>query len=149
MSNIKKIAIGSDHAGFELKEKLKKYLVSKNLEILDKGTHSTESVDYPDFGHAIAKSVLKHEADVGIAICGSGNGINMAVNKHKGIRGALCWNEEIARLAKQHNNANVLSLPGRFIDEPTAQKIVDAFLSAEFEGGRHQRRIEKIDDISC
>lgn len=149
MSDTKKIAIGSDHAGFELKEKLKKYLVSKNFEILDKGTHSTESVDYPDFGHAVAESVLKHEADVGIAICGSGNGINMAVNKHKGIRGALCWNEEIARLAKQHNNANVLSLPGRFIDETTAQKIVDAFLSAEFEGGRHQRRIEKLDDFSC
>lgn len=149
MSDTKKIAIGSDHAGFELKEKLKKYLVSKNFEILDKGTHSTESVDYPDFGHAVAESVLKREADIGIAICGSGNGINMAVNKHKGIRGALCWNEEIARLAKQHNNANVLSLPGRFIDETTAQKIVDAFLSAEFEGGRHQRRIEKLDDFSC
>ncbi|RME15018.1 MAG: ribose 5-phosphate isomerase B [Bacteroidetes bacterium] len=140
-----KISIGSDHAGFDLKEKLKKYLMSKNIIVIDKGTHSADSVDYPDYGHAVAQSVLNKECDFGIAICGSGNGINMAVNKHKGIRGALCWNEEIARLAKQHNDANVLSLPGRFIDEITAQKIVDAFISAEFEGGRHQRRIQKID----
>lgn len=140
-----KIAIGSDHAGFDLKENLKKYLMSKNITVIDKGTYSADSVDYPDYGHAVAQSVLNKECDFGIAICGSGNGINMAVNKHKGIRGALCWNEEIARLAKQHNNANVLSLPGRFIDEITAQKIVDAFISAEFEGGRHQKRIEKID----
>lgn len=141
-----KIAIASDHAGFELKEKLKRYLLSQKIEIIDKGTHSTDSVDYPDYGHILAQTVLNKECDFGIAICGSGNGINMTVNKHKGIRGALCWNEEIARLAKQHNNANVISLPGRFIDETTAQKIVDAFISAEFEGGRHQKRIEKIDN---
>lgn len=142
-----KIAIASDHAGFELKEKLKQYLLSQKIEIIDKGTHSTNSVDYPDYGHILAQTVLNKECDFGIAICGSGNGINMTVNKHKGIRGALCWNEEIARLAKQHNNANVISLPGRFIDETTAQKIVDAFISAEFEGGRHQKRIEKIDNV--
>ncbi|HPQ08863.1 MAG TPA: ribose 5-phosphate isomerase B [Bacteroidia bacterium] len=145
MSKVNKICIGSDHAGFELKEKLKKYLLSKGIEIIDKGTYSADSVDYPDYGHAVANAVLNNECDFGIAICGSGNGINMAVNKHKGIRGALCWNEEIARLAKQHNNANVISLPGRFIDEHSAQKIVDAFMTAEFEGGRHQKRIEKID----
>ncbi|GAB4201423.1 MAG: ribose 5-phosphate isomerase B [Bacteroidia bacterium] len=144
-----KISIGSDHAGFDLKEKLKEYLMSKNITVIDKGTYSADSVDYPDYGHAVAQSVLNKECDLGIAICGSGNGINMAVNKHKGIRGALCWNEEIARLAKQHNNANVLSLPSRFIDETTAQKIVDAFISAEFEGGRHQKRIEKIDAGCC
>lgn len=140
-----KICIGSDHAGFDLKEKLKKYLSEKNIEVTDKGTYSSDSVDYPDYGHAVALSVLNKECDFGIVICGSGNGINMAVNKHKGIRGALCWNEEIAKLAKQHNNANVIALPGRFVDDVTAKKIVDAFLSAEFEGGRHQRRIEKID----
>lgn len=141
-----KITIGCDHAGFELKEKLKEYLIEKGYEIVDKGTHSTESVDYPDYGHAVALSVLNKECDFGIAICGSGNGINMAVNKHKGIRGALCWMPEIAKLAKQHNNANVISLPGRFIDIQTAKQIIDAYISAAFEGGRHERRIEKLDD---
>lgn len=143
-----KISIGSDHAGFDLKEKLKNYLISKNFEVIDKGTYSTDSVDYPDFGHAVANSVLNNECTFGIVICGSGNGINMAVNKHKGIRGSLCWNEEIAKLAKQHNDANIISLPGRFIDETMAKKIVDSFISARFEGGRHQKRIEKI-DVDC
>lgn len=140
-----KIVIGSDHAGFSLKEFLKKYLSEKGYVVIDKGTYSSDSVDYPDYGHAIANAVLNKECDFGIAICGSGNGINMAVNKHKGIRGALCWNAEIARLAKQHNNANVISLPGRFIDEKTAIDILEAYINAEFEGGRHQKRIEKID----
>ncbi len=140
-----KIVIGSDHAGFLLKEFLKKYLSEKGYVVIDKGTYSSVSVDYPDYGHAIANAVLNKECDFGIAICGSGNGINMAVNKHKGIRGALCWNAEIARLAKQHNNANVISLPGRFIDEKTAIDILEAYINAEFEGGRHQKRIEKID----
>ncbi|GIV26908.1 MAG: ribose 5-phosphate isomerase B [Bacteroidia bacterium] len=140
-----KIAIGSDHAGFELKEYLKNYLLSKNLEVIDKGTYSAESVDYPDFGHAVACAVKKQEVDFGIVICGSGNGINMSVNKHKGIRGALCWTPEIARLAKQHNNANIIALPGRFVNKDTAVQIVEAYLTAQFEGGRHQRRIEKID----
>lgn len=140
-----KIVIGSDHAGFSLKEFLKKYFSEKGYVVIDKGTYSTDSVDYPDYGHAIANAVLNNECDFGIAICGSGNGINMAVNKHKGIRGALCWNAEIARLAKQHNNANVISLPGRFIDEKTAIDILEAYINAEFEGGRHQKRIEKID----
>ncbi len=145
-----KIAIGSDHAGFELKEFLKNYLLSKNYEVLDKGTNSSESVDYPDFGHAVACSVKNHEVDFGIVICGSGNGINMSVNKHKGIRGALCWTPEIARLAKQHNNANIIALPGRFINKETAIQIVNAYLSAQFEGGRHQKRIDKLDiDINC
>lgn len=140
-----KIVIGSDHAGFPLKEFLKKYLSEKGYVVIDKGTYSSDSVDYPDYGHAIANAVLNKECDFGIAICGSGNGINMAVNKHKGIRGALCWNAEIAQLAKQHNNANVISLPGRFIDEKTAIDILEAYINAEFEGGRHQKRIEKID----
>lgn len=140
-----KIVIGSDHAGFSLKEFLKKYLSEKGYVVIDKGTYSSDSVDYPDYGHAIANAVLNKECDFGIAICGSGNGINMAVNKHKGIRGALCWNAEIARLAKQHNNANVISLPGRFIDEKTAIDILEAYINAEFEGGRHQKRVEKID----
>lgn len=140
-----KIVIGSDHAGFSLKEFLKKYFSEKGYVVIDKGTYSTDSVDYPDYGHAIANAVLNKECDFGIAICGSGNGINMAVNKHKGIRGALCWNAEIARLAKQHNNANVISLPGRFIDEKTAIDILEAYINAEFEGGRHQKRVEKID----
>ncbi len=144
-TNVKKISIGADHAGFNLKEKLKQYLVSKGIQVIDKGAYSDTSADYPDFGHAVANSVLNKESDFGIAICGSGNGINMTVNKHHGIRGSLCWNEETARLAKQHNNANVISLPARFIDENTAMKIIDAYMNAEYEGGRHQKRIEKID----
>lgn len=140
-----KIAIGSDHAGFDIKKVIIEYLKNKQYEVLDKGTYSTESVDYPDFGHAVACAVKKQEADLGIVICGTGNGINMSANKHQGIRSALCWNPEIARLAKQHNNANILALPGRFVSPNLAIEIVEAFLTAEFEGGRHQKRIEKID----
>ncbi len=148
MNPIKRISIGSDHAGFELKQELINYLKSKGFEVIDKGTHSTESVDYPDFGHAVACSVKNKETDIGIVICGSGNGINMSVNKHKGIRGALCWTPQIAQLAKQHNNANIIALPGRFIDKQTAIDIIEAYLNTQFEGGRHQKRIEKIDSFN-
>lgn len=139
-----KIAIGSDHAGFKLKEKVRKYLLEKGLEVKDFGTYSEESVDYPDFAHPVANAVENKEVDFGIIMCGSGNGINMAANKHKGIRAALSWNAEIAKLARQHNDANILTLPGRFIEEVEALKAVDVFLETVFEGGRHQKRVEKI-----
>lgn len=140
-----KIAIGSDHAGFELKEQLVKYLKSLNNEVTDKGCYSTERADYPDYGHAVANAVLNKEVEFGILMCGSGNGINMSANKHKGIRAALCWNSEIAALARQHNDANVLVLPARYISQQEAEKCVNVFLHEKFEGGRHQARIEKID----
>jgi ribose 5-phosphate isomerase B len=139
-----KIAIGSDHAGFEMKEVIIKYLSNNKIDIIDKGTYSEERADYPDFGHAVAKAIEEKEAELGILICGSGNGINMAANKHAHIRSALCWNEEIASLARQHNNANILALPGRFISKQEGEKIVEAFLSAQFEGGRHADRVNKI-----
>lgn len=138
------IAIGSDHAGFELKEQVITYLKSKNIIVLDKGCYSAERADYPDYGHAVANDVLSKHI-LGIVICGSGNGINMSVNKHKGIRGALCWNHEIAALARQHNDANIMALPARFMNIDEAKKCVDAFLIEKFEGGRHQDRVLKID----
>jgi len=141
---IKFIAIASDHAGYELKHELIKYLEDKGIEVKDFGTYSSESSDYPDFAHPLADAVESGEYKLGISICGSGNGINMTVNKHQGIRSALCWNEEIARLARAHNDANICALPARFIDDTLAFKIVDIFLSTEFEGGRHLRRIKKI-----
>ncbi|GAO31304.1 ribose 5-phosphate isomerase B [Geofilum rubicundum] len=140
----KKIAIGCDHAGFELKQILKDFLLSKNVELVDFGTHSSESVDYADYAHPLADAVERKQCDFGITICGSGNGINMTVNKHQGIRAALCWIPEISRLARAHNDANVCSLPGRFVSVEDAKKIVDLFLETPFEGGRHTRRIEKI-----
>ncbi len=140
-----KIAIGSDHAGFELKQSLLQYLKTKKNEALDKGTYSSDRADYPDFGHAVAESVLSKEAELGILMCGSGNGIAMSANKHQGIRAALCWNSEIAALAKQHNDANILVLPARYITKDEAYKCVDAFLQEKFEGGRHQDRVQKID----
>lgn len=140
-----KIAIGSDHAGFDLKEHLLTYLRAKGYEIINKGCYSKERADYPDFGHAVAISVLNKEVEFGVLMCGSGNGINMSANKHAGIRAALCWNPEIAALARQHNDANILVLPARFISDKEAEKCVDVFLSEKFEGGRHQSRIEKID----
>jgi ribose 5-phosphate isomerase B len=140
-----KIAIGSDHAGFELKEQLINYLKEKNTTILDKGCFSLERADYPDFGHAVALSVLNKEVDFGILMCGSGNGINMSANKHAGIRAALCWNQEIASLARLHNDANILVLPARYITLEEAKKCVDAFFDNPFEGGRHADRIKKID----
>lgn len=138
------ISIGADHAGYELKNKVIKHLEEKGIKVKDFGTNSDESVDYPDFGHPVASDVENNMADLGIVICGSGNGINMSVNKHAGIRSALCWNEELAALARQHNNANVLALPARFIEEDLGIKIVDAFIDNEFEGGRHERRVNKI-----
>lgn len=140
-----KIAIGSDHAGFELKELLITYLRSHNNNVIDKGCFSLDRADYPDYGHAVANAVINNEVDFGILMCGSGNGINMSANKHKGIRAALCWNSEIALLARQHNDANILVLPARYISIEEAYKCLDDFLTAKFEGGRHQARLEKID----
>ena len=141
------IPIASDHAGFELKEKAIKFLSSKNIDTKDFGTYSSDSVDYPDFAHKVGSAINKGEYKRGIVICGSGNGVQMTVNKYPGVRCALCWNEEIASLARQHNDANILSLPARFIPEELALKIVDIFLNTDFEGGRHQRRVEKINKL--
>lgn len=139
-----KIAIGSDHAGFSLKEKLKLYLIEKGYEVKDFGAHSEQSADYPDFAHPVAFEVENKNVDFGLLMCGSGNGINMAANKHSGIRAALCWNSEIAKLARQHNNANILTLPARFIEENEAKKCIDVFFTTSFEGGRHEARVNKI-----
>ncbi|WP_099291814.1 ribose 5-phosphate isomerase B [Butyricimonas sp. Marseille-P3923] len=139
-----KIGIACDHAGYEYKERLVKYLREKGYEVKDYGTHSAESMDYPDTAHPLAFAVEAGEHEKGIVLCGSGNGISMTVNKHQGIRCALCWNTELAALARQHNNANVVSIPARFIAYEEAQAIIDTFLATGFEGGRHQRRIEKI-----
>ncbi len=141
---MKVIGLACDHAGFELKEYVRSWLTSKGLQYKDFGTYSTESVDYPDFAHPLAKAVEAGECYPGIAICGSGNGINMTLNKHQGIRSALCWIPEIAHLARLHNDANILVMPGRFINTEEANKILNEFFSTEFEGGRHQRRIDKI-----
>ena len=141
---MKKIALASDHAGFKLKEQIKNYLKNKDLEIFDFGTYSEQSVDYPDFIHPLAEAIEKKDYDLGIIVCGSGNGVAITANKHQGIRAAYCWNEEIAKLARLHNDANVCALPGRFIAFDYAKLIVDAFLASEFEGGRHERRVKKI-----
>ena len=140
----KKIAIVSDHAGFYLKQKLLDFLKKQKYEVKDFGSFTEDIVDYPDFGHQMAGAVSAGEYDLGISICGTGNGINMTANKHQGIRSALCWNEEISRLARAHNDANVCALPGRFISESEAYLIVRTFLDTDFEGGRHKRRIDKI-----
>lgn len=139
-----KLAFGADHAGFELKEQLKNYITEKVGAVNDFGTYSADSTDYPDYAHKVAAAVETGEADFGVLICGSGNGINMAANKHAGIRSALSWNAEVAALARQHNNANILALPARYISTDEARKILDAFLKEDFEGGRHQKRVEKI-----
>ena len=141
---LKGIAIAADHAGFGLKTEITKYLQNKGIKIKDFGTYSPDSVDYPDFAHPLAIAVENREFSFGISICGSGNGMNMALNKHSGIRSALCWNEEIARLARFHNDANICALPARFINKDLAIHIVDVFLNTGFEGGRHANRIEKI-----
>ena len=138
------IAIGADHGGFELKEEIKKYLDANGIEYKDFGTYSTDSCDYADYGHPLAVAVESGECYPGIAICGSGEGINMTLNKHQGIRAGLCWIPEIAHLIRQHNDANVLVMPGRFIDTATAAAIMEEFFNTEFEGGRHQARIDKI-----
>lgn len=144
MTDKRTIGLACDHAGYEMKEFVKSMLVSRGYECIDFGTNSTESVDYPDFAHPLALAVERGECYPGIAICGSGNGINMTLNKHQGIRSALCWTDELASLARAHNDANVLVMPGRFIPMEMAEKIVDAFLATPFEGGRHNRRVEKI-----
>ncbi len=141
-----RIIIGSDHAGFELKEYLKDHLNGSGHTVADKGTTSLDSVDYPTFAHAVADAVAKKEGDIGVVICGSGNGVNITANKHEGVRSALGWLPEVASLARQHNNANVLALPARFISNEEGVSILDAFLGAEFEGGRHLRRVEGIEN---
>ncbi len=138
------IAIGGDHASPALKKAIIEEFTKNGHVFNNFGTDDTSSVDYPDYGHPVAKAVLDGASDLGIVICGSGNGINMSVNKHAGIRSALCWNTELASLARQHNDANILALPARFITEEQAMAIVDSFLKANFEGGRHQKRVEKI-----
>ena len=138
------IAIGCDHAGYSMKEKVRDLLLSHGHEVKDFGTFSADSTDYPDYAHTVANAVEKKEYHLGIVICGSANGVAMTANKHQGIRAAICWNEELAALARQHNDANILCLPGRFIEMSLAEMIVDRFLNSSFEGGRHGRRVEKI-----
>lgn len=146
-ANPKAIAMCSDHAGYELKEYLKDWLTAQGYLVKDFGTHSTESCDYPDFAHPCAEAVEKGEFSVGIAMCGTGNGIAMTLNKHRGIRAALCWNVELAKLARGHNDANILVMPARFISAEEAQAVAEAFLTTGFDGGRHERRVEKISNF--
>ncbi len=138
------IVIGSDHAGYEYKEEVKKALEAKGLKVDDKGTHSSDSVDYPDFAHPVANDVAAGKAAFGILICGSGNGVCITANKHDGIRAALCWNEEVAALARQHNNANVICMPARYVNVQDAKAMVEIFMNTSFEGGRHGKRVDKI-----
>ena len=142
--NLLSIGIASDHAGYDLKEAVKKYLEEQGVIATDFGTNSTDSCDYPDYAHPLANAVEQGAWEFGIAICGSANGITKTVNKHQGCRAAICWEPELAALARQHNNANVLSLPARFISEEKALEIVKTFFGNDFEGGRHERRVEKI-----
>ena len=139
------IPIASDHGGFEMKQFLIEKLEESGYEVVDYGTHSAESVDYPDMIHPLATAIEKGEYPLGIILCGSGNGAQMTANHHHGVRAALCWNEEIARLARQHNDANILALPGRFVSNELAWEMVEVFLNTKFEGGRHERRIAKIE----
>ncbi len=141
---MKPIGLAADHAGYELKELVKAWLTEKGLTYQDFGTYGTESVDYPDFAHALGNAIDTGVCDRGIAVCGSGQGISISLNKHQSVRAALCWIPEIAHLARQHNDANVLSMPGRFIDEATARTILEAFFDTPFEGGRHTARVNKI-----
>lgn len=140
----KPIAIGSDHAGFDYKEDLISFLEGKGLPFTDFGTHSQESVDYADFAHPVAKTVEKGEAAFGILLCGSANGVAITANKHQGIRAAVCWGEELAKLAREHNNANIICIPARFVREGDAEKMVSIFITTAFEGGRHATRVDKI-----
>lgn len=141
------IAIGSDHAGFELKNDVIVYLLDKGYELQDMGPDSADSVDYPDYAHKVANAVTEQQNTLGILICGSGNGVCITANKHHGVRAALCWEPELGALARQHNNANVLCLPARFIPQEKAFAIVDAYLEAAFEGGRHENRVNKIEQL--
>lgn len=138
------IAIGADHAGVEYKESIVQYLQEKGWQVLDFGTHGIASVDYPDFAHPVAQAVEEGKAACGILLCGSANGVNITANKHAGIRAALCWQNDIAALARQHNNANVISIPARFVALALAYQMIDTFLSTPFEGGRHENRVQKI-----
>lgn len=140
----KPIGLASDHAGFEIKKYIVDLFESEGIRYTDFGTYDTESVDYPDFGHKLGTAIENGECDFGVAVCGTGNGINMALNRHKGVRSALCWNTEVARLVRAHNNANVLTMPGRMITQKEAYDMVKIFFNTSFEGGRHQRRIDKI-----
>lgn len=142
--NIKKVGLASDHAGFGLKEVIKEYLKEKGIAYQDFGTHSEASCDYPEYAHALALAVEKGDVYPGIGVCGSGEGMSMTLNKHQGIRAALVWQPEIAHMTRMHNDANVLVLPGRYMDKETAWQVLDEFFNTEFEGGRHVRRIEKI-----
>lgn len=138
--------MASDHAGYPMKESLKRFLSqwAPQVEIVDFGTHSEDSCDYPDYAHKLGEAVSSGELEWGVAVCGSANGISMSLNKHSNVRAAICWTEEIARLARLHNDANIISVPGRFVSEELGAKMVEAFFSTEFEGGRHERRVEKI-----
>ena len=140
----KVLPIASDHAGFQMKLSIIKYLEEKGYKVKDFGTDSTDAVNYPDFGHPLAEAVESGKFNLGISLCGSGNGINMVTNKHQGIRGALCWNKEISIMARLHNDANICSLPARYLDLETAREIIDAFLETDYEGGRHDIRISHI-----
>jgi len=139
-----KLSIGSDHAGFEMKEEIKNHLQQKGITLTDKGTHSIESTDYPDYAHLVATDIENKEAEFGILLCGSANGVCMTANKHAGVRAALCWTNEVAMLARQHNDANIICIPARFVNSETAFQMADTFLKTEFEGGRHAKRVDKI-----
>lgn len=139
-----KVAIGADHAGFEYKERLKKYLQKNGYDVKDFGTNSPESADYPDFAHPVSEAVENKEFELGVLVCGSANGVAITANKHQGIRAAICWNEELAALSRQHNDANIVCLPARFVSYELAEKITDRFLKEKFEGGRHAKRVNKI-----
>ena len=141
---MQKVALASDHAGYGLKKFLKPILIEKGYEVIDFGTDSDASCDYPDYAHPAAEAVETGKCDFGVAMCGSGNGIQMTLNKHQGIRAALCWMPEIAKLARMHNDANILVLPARFITEEEGLKILDTYLTTDFEGGRHEKRVNKI-----
>lgn len=140
----KPVAIGCDHAGFEYKEDLESFLEGKGIDIKDFGTFSADSVDYPDFAHPVAISVEKKETAFGILICGSANGVAITANKHQGIRAAVCWGEELAQLARKHNDANIICIPARFVKEDDVEKMLEVFINTEFEGGRHEKRLKKI-----
>ena len=146
---MKRIAIGNDHAGFDLKNIIVNHLKSMNYEVKDFGTYSNERADYPDYAHVVSESVERGDFEFAVLICGSANGISMAANKHQGIRAALCWKPEIAKLSREHNNANILCLPGRFISDEEGITILTNFLETKFEGGRHQNRINKVSICSA
>ena len=139
-----RISIGNDHAGVEYKNYIKEYLLAKDIEVNNYGTDSLDSVDYPDFAHPVSNDVNEKKSELGILICGSGNGVCMTANKYKNVRAALCWNKELALLSKSHNNANIVCIPARFIEKEEALDIIKTFISEEFEGGRHERRVNKI-----